>query len=256
MVAEGMRRLSHLILAVFFFSGLVGIRAWAGPPLATEDPGILQQGQWEVIASTTATGTGSGSFYQMPALDVSLGVLEDYLQISAAYPYVFADPDSTDSDSDFGNLELGVKFRFWNSETLQIAFAPTYSLGITRILAELGIGEDNNVLALPLALEYGINDRLRLNTDIGYAVVDGGTDGWAYGLAMAFVLNERWELLWEFSGASDTNMDNNVLDLRGGFDFAVSEDFHLLFSVATGLVVPDKLDQLDYDIYLGVQWLY
>jgi hypothetical protein len=246
----------HLSLAVISLCGLAGTRAWAGPPLATEDPGILEQGQWEIIAATTATGTGSGNFYQMPILDVSLGVIEDYLQITVAYPYVFAEHDSANSDSHFGNLELGAKVRFWNRENLQIAFAPVYSFGITRSLAERGIGEGHDVLELPVALEYGINEQLRLNTTIGYAVVDGGANEWAYGLAMAYALNQRWELLWEVSGATDTDLEDNVVDLRGGFDFAVSDSFHLLFSVATGLRVPEKEDELDYDLYLGLQWLY
>jgi hypothetical protein len=250
-----MKSLSKVTLAAFLFHGLVGIRAWAAP-LATEDPGILKQGQWEVIAATTATGTGSGDFYQIPVLDVSLGVMEDHLQITAVYPYVFAERDGIDSDSDFGNLELGAKLRFWNTESLQIAFAPVYTMGTTRGLAERGIGAESNVLLLPLALEYGINDRLRLNTDLGYAIVDGGTDEWAYGLAMAFGLNERWELLGEISGATDTDLDSNVLDIRGGFDFAITDDFHLLFSVATGLIEQEKVDELDYDIFLGLQWFY
>jgi hypothetical protein len=61
---------------------------------------------------------------KLPVLDVSLGVIDQQVQIGATYPYVIADPEGQDSDSDFGNLELGVKWRFWNSEDLQVAFAP------------------------------------------------------------------------------------------------------------------------------------
>lgn len=230
------------------------LRVIAGPPLSTEDPGILQQGQWEIITATTATSGDGGDFYQAPILDVSLGVIGDHVQVSAAYPYVFADPDDEGSDSEFGNLELGIKWRFWNSEDLQVAFAPVYAFGVTRSLAERGIGEDTDTLVLPVTAEYRINDRLRLNPALGYASVDDGGDEWGYGVALAYSLNSRWELLGEFVGATDTDFDDDVLDLRAGFDLAIREDFHLLFSVATGLREPDGDDGLDYDIYVGLQW--
>jgi hypothetical protein len=42
------------------------------------------------------------------------------------------------------------------------------------------------VAVLPLAAEYQINDRWRLNTDIGYAYVDSDNDEIAYGVAPGF----------------------------------------------------------------------
>jgi len=67
-------------------------------------------------------------------------------------------------------------------------------------------------------------------------------------------LNERWELLFELSGATDTDFDDDILDARAGFDFAFTEDLHLLFSAATGLREPDGEEELDYDIFLGLQF--
>ncbi len=229
-------------------------QAIAGPPLSIEDPGILEPGQWEIITATTATSTDGGDFYQAPLLDISLGVIGDYVQIAAAYPYVYADPNDGDSEWDFGNLEVGVKWRFWNTETLQVAFAPIYAFGVTRDTAEKGIGDDTDVAAFPLAAEYQINDAWRVNASAGYASVKDSGDEWGYGAAVAFRLNERWELLFELSGATDTDFDDDILDARAGFDFAFTEDLHLLFSAATGLREPDGEEELDYDIFLGLQF--
>ncbi|HDY83949.1 MAG TPA: porin [Halieaceae bacterium] len=242
----------RLVLALALASAAVP--TWAGPPLSTEDPGILAQGEWEIIGAVTASSAGGGDAYQVPLLDVSLGVITDKVQIAAAYPYVITDPDDGGSESDFGNLSLGIKWRFWDSGKLQVAFTPGYAFGVTRETAERGIGEDTDVAAFPLAAEYQVNKRWRFNTSVGYVSVDDGEDEWGYGAALAYGLNERWELLVELAGATDTDFDDDILDVRAGFDFAWTDDVHLLFSAATGLREPRGEDELDYDLYFGVQF--
>ena len=128
------------------------------------------------------------------------------------------------------------------------------AFGVTRSLAERGLGDDSDTLLLPLAAEYRINNRLRLNPSLGYASVDEGEDEWAYSAALAYALNSRWELLCELAGATDTDFDDDTLDVRAGFDFAIRDDFHLLFSAATGLREPRGEGGLDYDLYVGLQW--
>ena len=228
--------------------------AQAGPPLSIEDPGILEPGQWEIITATTATSYDSTDIYQLPALDISVGVIAEKVQLSIAYPYVFVDPGTGESDSDFGNPEIGVKWRFYNSDGLQLAIAPGYSFGITRSVAEIGVGEDTGVAVLPLAAEYEINERWRLNGEVGYAYLDHDRDEVTYGAALANGLNDRWELLFELSGATVSGLDDSVLNARVGFDYAIREDFHLLLSTATGIHEPDGEVALDYDIYLGLQF--
>lgn len=196
----------------------------------------------------------SGNAYQAPLLDVSLGLIADRVQIAAAYPYVYTDPDHDSSESDFGNLELGIKWRFWNSDKFQVAFAPVYAFGVSRKTALRGIGDDTDVAAFPLALEYQINDRWRLNTSAGYASVDKGDDKWDYGAALAYGLDNRWELLFELAGATDTDFDEDVLDIRAGFDFALTDSVHLLFSAATGLREPGGEEELNYDLFFAVQF--
>jgi hypothetical protein len=52
----------------------------------------------------------------------------------------------------------------------------------------------------------------------------------------------------------DTDFNDSLLDLRAGFYFTITEKLHLLFSAATGRQQADKSEQLDYDIYLGIQY--
>lgn len=241
----------HLILALALVS--TAVPTWAGAPLSTEDPGILPQGEWEIIGAATAASAGGGDTYQASLLDVSLGVITDKVQIAVAYPYVITNPDGSGSESDFGNLSLGIKWRFWDSDKLQVAFAPGYTFGVSHKAAQQGIGEETDVAAFPLAAEFQINKQWRFNTSVGYVSVDGAEDEWSYGAALAYGLNERWELLVELAGATDTDFDDDILDVRTGFDFAWTDDLHILFSAATGLRELPGEDKLDYDLYFGVQ---
>jgi hypothetical protein len=71
---------------------------------------------------------------------------------------------------------------------------------------------------------------------------------------LAYGLNDRWELLFELAGATDTDFDDDNLNVRAGFDFALTDSVHLLFSAATGLREPDDVEALDYDLYFGIQF--
>jgi len=227
----------------------------AGPPLSIGDPGVLEPGAWEVIAAATATSLGDNDFYQAPVLDVSLGLVADRLQVSAVYPYVFFEPSTGGSQSDFGNLELGATWRLFQDDALQLALSPAYSFGVTRKLAQQGIGGGGDVLVLPVVLEYQLNERWRLNTSTGFESVEEGADAWSYGIAAAYALSQRWEVLLELVGAADTDWNNDVLDVRAGFDFTVTDNLHLLFAAGSGLREPGSEDQLDYDVYLGLQFM-
>lgn len=227
----------------------------AGPPLSLEDPGILQPGQWEIITATTVTSINDLKYYQLPSLDVSLGV-GDSMQVAASYPYVIADQETGGSHAEFGNIAMGFKWRFWTDEHLQIAFAPVYTFGVSRSLALQGVGNNTDILSLPLALEYHLGPRWRLNSSIVYDRVDEGSDEWSYGAAVTHTLNARWELMLELSAAVDTGFDSEFAKVLAGVDFAIHHDLHLLFSLATGLQEPSPAARLDYDVYLGLQFFY
>ena len=115
-------------------------RLMAGPPLAIDDPGVLDPGQWEFIAAVTVASTNEGDVYQAPILDVSFGLTPN-TQASVVLPYVFVDPKNESSDSDFGNFAIGYKWRFINNDKLQVSFAPGYAFGISVAAALRGVEE-------------------------------------------------------------------------------------------------------------------
>ncbi len=228
--------------------------AQAGPPLSTDDPGILDPLQLEVIVATTVTSTDAGDYYQAPVLDVSLGLVEDRLQASLVYPYEKTDPANGDSETGFGNLEFGMKWRFLRNDRFEMAFAPYYTFGVRPSTARKGIGDSADAAVFPVNFHYRVNDAWRLGGELRYASIEERSDEWAYGVSLGHAVNDCCELLFELAGAADTGFDNDYIDARVGFDAAISQTFHVLASVATGLTEPDGENALDYDVFLGVQF--
>jgi hypothetical protein len=242
-------------LALALLIPLMGTTALSGPPLSIDDPGILDPWQLEIIAAVTSTKTGTGDLWELPLLDMSLGVIEDYLQVGVAFSHVHVRPNDGKSEADAGSSTLALKWRFVNSEKLQMSFAPYYAFGVSRNAESKGIGDSADIAVLPVNAEYGINEKWRLNGEVSYARVQGGEAHWHLGAAAAYTANSRWDLLLEVAGTSNSAFGMDFVDIRAGFDASLSESLHLLFSMASGLRRAHGEDEMDLNVFLGVQYL-
>ena len=247
------KSIHRLIRALLVAGLLAGPAAVAGPPLFIDDPGILDQWQWEIIAAGTTAKTKAGDkASEIPVIDVSLGLAEN-IQVSAAYPYVFVDlADGSEAD-DWGNLALGLKWRFYNSENLQIAFAPGYLFGISVTAATLGVGEDTPIRTLPVNLEYGFGN-WTLNAELAYASIKDGEDEVVYGAAIGHPLGTRTQLMFEIYGATNSELEDNLMNFNIGADIEITPAWHVLLAIGSGISEPSGAEKLDYTGYLGLQY--
>ncbi len=69
--STGARRLSDILGSVLL---VLPPAAWPGPPMVGEDPGILEPGQWEIIAAMNGESRPSIESAQLPVLDVAYGL--------------------------------------------------------------------------------------------------------------------------------------------------------------------------------------
>ncbi len=161
--------------------------------------------------------------------------------------------DGSPSASDFGNVEFGVKWRFFNRDRLQLAVAPYRIFGVSGATAAKGIGDDRDATVIPLDAQYQLSETWTLNGELAFANFHGGDDAWEYGAALAYAPGERTAWLVELYGAANEDFDHDWLELRAGFDATLSEDLHLLFALATGIDAPTAADELDAAVYLGLQ---
>ncbi len=228
--------------------------ALAGPPLTTEDPGILDPGQLELIVAATVSATDSGKTQELPVFDLSLGI-HQALQLSAALPYVRSDPDAGPADSDFGNLQLGLKWRFLDTDRAQLAFAPLYAFGVSVTKEITGLGHGNDVLLLPLTAELALGGDWRLTADAGYGIVRGDRDGLGYGAYLGRPLGRRANVYLELHGSAERDFSDDFMHVALGADWRLATGLLLLVSIGTGLWEPAGAEATNYRAYLGLQYL-
>lgn len=249
MFSRYLRAICAPVLAICVFMG----QPLAGPPLTTDDPGITDFREWEIIAAATGATSDAVDVYQLPLLDISYGLTPN-TELSASLPYVFADVAGARSDNDLGNLAVGFKWQFLNRENVQLSFAPIFAFGIRASAAQRGVGADDGILFLPVNFQYTIGGEWTVIGEFGYASVKNNADALGYGVAFGHPIGRRTQILFEIFGASETDFAEDNLNFHVGFDIELNPRLHWLMAFGSGLSSPDDREELDFDFYLGVQY--
>lgn len=225
--------------------------AHAGPPLTIDDPGILDPGAFEIILASSFETRDSGDQWFLPILDVSYGLGPD-LQLGVVATRVVADPDPGSEKSDFGPAAVGLKWRFLDAGDLQMSVAPFYETLLRDGAADRGVIDEVDAFTLPVQWQYQL-EQWRLNAELRYVAVSGDSNEWGYGVAAAYPVNERIELMAELHGGADRSLDDHGVLYRFGADVALSERWHLLMALGGSITEPGD-DDVDLQGYFGLQW--
>ncbi|HEX2764331.1 MAG TPA: hypothetical protein VHM92_10905 [Allosphingosinicella sp.] len=126
------------------------VPASAGPPFLTDDPVPTDLAHWEIYAFAGGDGRHSTVDADL-GLDLNYGAVKD-VQLTATLPLSFAHVPLSGWKSGTGDLELGVKYRFFHDDARGLSAAifprailPTAghsSNGKTRFLLPLWVGKD------------------------------------------------------------------------------------------------------------------
>lgn len=203
--------------------------AMAGPPYLTNDPGPTDQGKWEIYNFVAGEGRGS-AFSGEGGFDLNYGAAKD-LQLSATLPFGYSHDHSEGFRSGTGDVEVGVKYRFYNDRATGISAAvfpkatlPTSSLadhertrlqipfwfekdfaGGTHVFGgvgyELNAGRGNrNFVQAAIALTHDVTDHLSAGAEITRQEADTirGTSQTRVGVGSILRLSKHYALL--FSG--------------------------------------------------------
>jgi len=124
--------------------------AFAGPPYLTDDPVPTDTGHWEIYAFTDGEG-------RKATVDTDVGTDLNYgpvkgVQLTATLPLTFSHTPSEGWQSGTGDVEIGVKYRFFDDhkEGVSAAIFPRVILPTaahspgerTRFLLPLWLGKD------------------------------------------------------------------------------------------------------------------
>jgi hypothetical protein len=126
------------------------VPACAGPPFLTDDPVPTEKAHWEIYAFTAGEGRRS-TIDEDAGLDLNYGPIRG-VQLTATLPVSFSHAPREGWRSGTGDVELGVKYRFFHDEKSGLSAAifprailPTASHGAgekTRFLLPLWLGKE------------------------------------------------------------------------------------------------------------------
>jgi hypothetical protein len=228
-----MRSLRVLFLAIFLLwlvQALTGT-SFAGPPFLTDDPEPVDFKHWEAYLFSTVDAMRKQTDVMGPALEFNVGALPN-LQVHVIIPMAYASPADAPSAYGFGDIELGVKYRFIQERDHWPMVGIFPMIEIPTGDSSRGLGNGQAWWRLPLWLQKSWGAWTTYG-GAGYAINPAPNQrnypfgGWQ----LQRDLSERLTLGGEIFAqgkSSDDIRSFAVLNL-GGF-FKITPNFQLLFS--------------------------
>ncbi|MDR3631098.1 MAG: transporter [Desulfocapsaceae bacterium] len=245
-------------LALWTTTGLLLLVArpvLAGPPYLTDDPEPVDYQHSEFYIASQITKTADGTQGTLPHIEYNYGFAPDFMA-HVIIPYAFNDPSNGASKRGLGDIELGVKYRFYK-ETDSIPMAGIFPLVVIPTGDEKkGLGNGSAQVFLPLWLQKNWGD-WQTNFGGGYWINNavGAKDYWFFGWQIQKSITEHLTLGGELYYSTEQMVgrgSSSGFNLGGIYDF--DEHNHLLVSVGAGLSNISATNE--FSSYVGYQWTW
>ena len=230
------------VIAMILASASEPAFAQSSPPLLTNNPGTPGSGRWEINIGFAMERLHHETLYEAPILDINYG-LGERVQLKYEIPWVFLNEKGTGTINGLGNSEIGLKYRFLDEKPhgVSMSIYPQLSFNNPTSSADRGLVDPGMKLILPLQMVRHVGP-LGLNLEIGYSSIEHAADEWLYGLAAAWPLAERFELLGEVNGTAVRDFRSDVLVFNIGGLLRVHEKINLLFSAGRSFRISDSTE--------------
>ncbi len=223
------------VLAALTLAG-VAYSACAGPPFRTDDPDVRGVRELELNVFFEQTLVADGREGVQPGIEFNYGPIEN-VQLTLLVPAGFATPSGEAIVRGFGDLELGVKYRFINETDSLPAVAVSPLVAIPTGDSDKGLGNGGSQVFVPLWLskKWG---QLETYGGGGYWINNGPNwkNYWFLGWVVQYELDEHWTLggeLFYNTGEELGQQSSTGFNLGGAVNF--DEHNHILFSAGKGL---------------------
>jgi hypothetical protein len=220
--------------------------AAAGPPYITDDPEPTDLGHWEIYGFAGGAKSG-GSFEGAVGLDLNYGAFED-VQLTATLPVGFTDEGRGHAGA--GDLEIGVKYRFFEDEKAGVAVAVFPRIILPTAGRRFGTGRVQLLLPIWAQKEFG---PWSLFGGGGYTINPGAGNRnfWQGGLALTRTVSPRLSLGGEIAfEQSDAVGGRSSAALGVGGSYRLHGPFSLLFSGGPGIA--HRRDGERYHLYVAL----
>ena len=204
--------------------GLISTAATAGPPYLTDDPMPTDTRHWEIYNFAAGTA-GHGAVDGVAGLDLNYGAVPG-VQLTATLPIAFVHDRGTDAG--LGDVEIGVKYRFFQRGAVSAAVFPRLILPT----ADRGFGTGRVRMLLPVWAQVD-SGPWSLFGGGGYTLNpgSGNRNFWQTGLALTREMGSRLSLGAEVTHETrDAPGGRSTTSLGAGGIVKLSGPFSLLFS--------------------------
>lgn len=222
----------------------------AGPPFRTDDPGVVEQGHFELLPFYSQTLTGSGRVGALPGLEFHYGALP-HVEVDLVVQAAFSTPPGAATQRGFGDTEIDIKYQFvQESDTSPaIGFVPNFIFPTGN--ASRGLGNGGSQIFLPLwAMKTW--DRFTTYGGGGYLINNGvgNRNDWFFGWVAQYQLSEQWSLGGEiFHSTPPIVTQGSSTGITLGAIYQIDTRSQLLLSIGKG--VQDAAQTNRVSTYLG-----
>jgi hypothetical protein len=247
-----MRFPAHLLPALL--CAPIAVRAQAGPPFLTNDPGTPGNGNWEInIASAQTISRGSAA-YQVPQIDLNYG-LGPSVQLTYEIPYVVQTVDGQTHQSGWSNAFPGIKWRFFDQGEggWQLSLFPQMEANAPESAQQKGIAVPGSRFLLPFEVTKRVGS-IDVDFEAGYYFPRHGVNERILGLVAGRSLTERLDLAVELYNDRAVGAPPNQTTLDLGGRYKLSRGIIALF-MAGRSVSGSANGQPEFIGYFGIQVL-
>ena len=240
-----------LITAVM--TALMTTTAWAGPPFLTDDPEPVELHHYEFYTFSTLDRSGGAYTGFFPAFEFNAGVAPN-TQFHIIAPLAYSVVDSGPKTYGFGDIELGLKYRFLQEKKWRPQAGVFPFLELPTGDSNRGLGNGQTWAQLPLWLQKSWGKGWTSYGGIGYVInhAPGMRDhiyaGWQAqrDLSKKLTLGVEW---FDPGRASVDGQGSQLINAGGFYNF--NPGFSLLFTAGHSFH-----GEAHTVAYLGLYWTW
>ena len=222
--------------------------AQAGPPFLTDDPEPTDTGHWEIYAPALDSAGRGGNYDGAFGAEINYGAAPN-VQVTVGLPVAFVH-DADGLHAGRGDLELSVKYRFYNNEDagLSIAVFP----GVSLPTAADGLGADQVTGLIPVWAQKDAG-RWSVFGGGGYAINPGAGNRnyWTGGVAVSRQFGERL-LVGAEADRQGRDTDDGHASTSLGLGAIVNLNEHLRLLGSAGPTFVDGEGSTDFHAFLAL----
>ena len=228
-------RFAPLMVVAVFPSAVI-----AGPPFLTDDPEPVDVGHWEAYLASQFAFVRDETSGTAPHLEINYGPIAD-VQLHLIAPFEYVKAEGEGSSYGFGDMEVGIKYRFFEDEErgFQIGTFPLVEIPTGNQSRGLGNGEPQ--VFLPLWLQKSWGPWLTYGGGgFWYNPGPGNRDYGFLGWEVQRELGDHFTLGTEiFYQTPDTEHGESEMGFNVGAIVNVTDHHHLLLSAGRDIAGPN-----------------